>query len=439
MNLRNIIWHGFPRSSTVPNYYATTLLLILHSLGVLLNKQLESASFQLKQKPLIKDFNEYLQPMFQKNNCKFSHGDNVEFQKTLLQLEQTLLEEVKRTTYFRDGNYVTIWLELFQLYKQHQYLRFVILAVPQIELLLRCHYGQANGVEIMAKLNDYYVIIDTIFSDEVPENLLLNGAKASVNKLLNFNRNDGTGTVPEGCFKILYDLFLDSDGCRLRDRVSHGEVDLLALNNSNLSSLLMHVLVVLLRFSGTEDICLDSVQCYESVYHLNCRSRNQLLRVHGEFQGFNEFRAHIRLPEDIDLDERLRRDVKIFMRPKKEYELMTLMEKIGISLQQTIRNYRIMLRERLRMLELHELHSRNRKSLSNLLKALPTIWENIIEIWQSMAATFLLLQDDAVFWLNTGGVGKEEGAVDEILRSITGRYCGKTIKIIVFFLFFSIM
>lgn len=401
MNLRNIIWHGFARSHTIPNYYASTLLFTLHSLGAIL-KEKSVAGFQLQYKPLIRDLNEFLQPML--SNHLWTNCESEEFQTLLKNCQNALLkgqqelcidENSKPSSDFID-DYITIWLKLFQLYKQRRYIRFVVLIIPEIELLLRCYYGQLNGVEIMAKLNEYYVIIDTIFSDQVPDYLLKNITDNSINELLNFHQNDGK-TVSEGCFKILYDLFLDSEGCRLRDRVSHGEFDFLSLDNSKLASILMHLFIVLLKFTFAENICFDCVESYESVYHLNCRTKNQLIAAYKEFYRFKELRLQVKLDADIYFDKRLMRSLKIFSRPKKEFELMTLIEKIGTCLQQTLINYSNTLKERLRMLELRELHSRNRKSLSNLLTALPKIWENLIQIWESIAATFLLLQDDAFF------------------------------------------
>lgn len=396
MNLRNIIWHGFPRSGTIPNYYACTLLLTLHSLGVILHEQ--STEFQLQQKPLITDLSEFLQPMVSEHS--WSELDNEGFQKVLENCKKSLLngrglssvDSSSISTDAGNGDYIAIWLQLIQLYERKDYIRFSILLIPQIELLLRCYYGRVNQIDVMAKVNEYYVIIDTIFAEELPEILSLTG---EMNQLLNFSQKNESILVPEGYFKILYDLFLDSEGCRLRDRISHGELDLKSLQNTKLVTILMHLLVVLLNLPSNDNQCYQSIGNYESKYHLNARTKVKLLKTYEEFFEFKEFHNNIKLIGSVNLNQRfLHASVNIFCRPKKEYELMTLIERIATFLQQALVNYRLSLRQHLRQFELHELHSRKRKTLQNMLNAFPVIWRNLIDIWETTVEVYLLLQED---------------------------------------------
>lgn len=359
INLRNIVWHGFPKPMEIPNYFTNVLLITIHSLGCII----EAKNIKLKERPQITTFNDHIQVI--ENFYKLKPID-FEF---IEQNVQNIINDFK-----------PYWQQLFFYYKSQKYKEFIILILPQIELLLRLHYGQENNFDISAKLDEYYITMDTIFETQV-----LNGDKIHVtsNKLLDFENS-----MFEGCFHMLYDIFISPNGCRLRDKVSHGEVFLDALNNSKLCSLVLHIFLSLLF---PEDCRL--FENYESKLHLNCLTNTKLLKCSDYLLMFTKKHLVCNQQELLLNSFPFKHNkVLIFKRPKKEAELMLLINKIAENVNKTIDNYEESLAKRCNLLAQRELHSKRRKTLEKLQTALPDIFKTLCLIISCINKIYTLLQ-----------------------------------------------
>uniref|UniRef100_A0A0K8V4S3 Transmembrane protein C6orf70 n=1 Tax=Bactrocera latifrons TaxID=174628 RepID=A0A0K8V4S3_BACLA len=175
INLRNIVWHGFPKPEEIPNYYVTILIIIMHSLG----SELKSKHIvQLMERPKASDF---------KILCE----------KVLNQLilpsefvnESKGFEQIKNHVWLHKA-FKQYWYRLFQYYERKQFRNFVILIIPQIELLLRFIYAQANNFDVSAKLDEYYITMDSIFECNITTD-----EANSKNKLINGNIIKAIGTA----------------------------------------------------------------------------------------------------------------------------------------------------------------------------------------------------------------------------------------------------
>uniref|UniRef100_A0A1A9VC25 DUF4209 domain-containing protein n=1 Tax=Glossina austeni TaxID=7395 RepID=A0A1A9VC25_GLOAU len=275
---------------------------------------------------------------------------------------------------------------LFRLYEEKAYVRFFILILPQIELILRLYFGEMNNYDVTAKLDEYYITLDTIFESLVPN------PEKRENKLLDFE------LMPfEGCFKLIYDIFIAPSGCRLRDKISHGEVDLeAACNNSQLCSVLMQLFLNLLLPEQ-----LKTLENYESQLHLNCQTKKEILKSYNEINIFIKI-DFVKLEKPPKFNMFLNYNVLIFRRPKKELVFMSLIKKISQYIWQTVANYRTSLGQRLALLSSYQLHSKRRRTLENILYTLPQIFDDLTEMWESVADIYVLLQNQSTIILSDG-------------------------------------
>ncbi|KAL9883182.1 endoplasmic reticulum membrane-associated RNA degradation protein isoform 1-T1 [Glossina fuscipes fuscipes] len=369
INLRNIVWHGFPRIVDIPNYYADVLLLTIHTLGSVI----KAKNFKITYRQQIVDFGNY-----------FPEFSNF-FEIGIFESERYHDDVLK--TYSELGNdYLIIWSQLFRLYEEKAYVRFFMLILPQIELILRLYYGEMNNYDVTAKLDEYYITLDTIFESLVPD------PEKRENKLLDFEI-----IAFEGCFKLIYDIFIAPSGCRLRDKISHGEVDLeAACNNSQLCSVLMQLFLNLLLPEQ-----LKTLENYESQLHLNCQTKTEILKLYSEINIFVKIDC-VKLEKPSKFNMFLNCNVLIFRRPKKEVVFMSLIKRISQYICQTVANYRTTLGERLALLSNYQLHSKRRKTLENILYSLPQIFDNLTEMWESIADIYVLLQNRPTIILSDG-------------------------------------
>lgn len=351
INIRNIVWHGFPKPTEIPNYYVNVLLITIHSLGCII----QTKQLFIKERSQITTFNDHIEHITQNYEI-----ETVE----LKQIEEKLIK--------LNNDYKYYWLQLLSYYKKNKYKEFIILVLTQIELLLRLHYGRVNNFDISAKLDEYYITMDTIFETEVPN------AEIS-NKLLDFDNS-----VFENCFHLLYDIFLSPHGCRLRDKVSHGEVYLEALNNLQLCSLILNIFIFLL-FPGKYKYFVN----YESIWHLNSKTKRNLNKLYEKLLNFKM--QQFLNKDNFDLSQH---KVLIFKRPKKESEFMLLINKIADNLYKTIENYEESITLRSNLLAQRELHSKRRKTLEKLQNTLPDIFKTLFGMYTTISEIFYLLQQD---------------------------------------------
>ncbi|XP_061399602.1 endoplasmic reticulum membrane-associated RNA degradation protein-like [Musca vetustissima] len=379
INIRNVVWHGFPKPYEIPDYYEKVLLTLIHTIGC----QIYDYKYSIKERPLVKDFFQPLQ--YIDNGIKQKIKDINKFKENIEQIDNEFAKE-----------YSQYWFKLCTYYQDEQYIEFIILILPQIELLLRLHYGYINNVDINAKLDEYYITMDTVFETETISQNNDTDKDCNLNKILDFNLYPQF----EGTFHLIYDIFLSPNGCRLRDKVSHGEVDLSALNNSQLASVVLHIFLCLLK-----PLNYTNLNDYESKLHLNGINKKLIQEYHKKLQMFKidilQNESEITLQEAIITNLSCRR-VSIFQRPHKESELMLLIKMTLENIGGTLDNYREAIAIRSTQLAQRELHSKRRKTLEKLQNSLPQIYSTLSQMFESLNKLFNLLQNDHQVVLNEG-------------------------------------
>ncbi|XP_067637299.1 endoplasmic reticulum membrane-associated RNA degradation protein-like isoform X2 [Eurosta solidaginis] len=367
INLRNIVWHGFPKPQEIPDYYISILLLLMHTLGTDLKKKKMTP---LIERPKIKDFSPLCEKVY--NQLKIPSNWFDEYKYGV---------KIKRHSWLIN-DFKIYWYQIFLHYKTLQYWKVVLLIIPQIELLLRLIYARVNKFDVTAKLNEYYITMDSLFEYDVP-----NVARKCRNNLLDIRIVNGE------LQKCVYDLFIAPNGPRLRDKVSHGEAELEAIDNILLCDILMFLSMGLLDYESP-------FYNYESVFHLNCLTKDALLIGKKQLQKLMEMHV-VETPGDslkLLSDLKSLSKIKIFNRHKKDSEFSLLLLKNSNLVYTTCLNYEHSINTRLELLTQRELHSRRRRTLEKMLKSLPLVCTVLCEILFCLWQIFAQLQfDDAIY------------------------------------------
>lgn len=341
INLRNIVWHGFPLPHEIHPCFVSTLLIASASLSD------KVKHIPLTSRQQVKDFSRFLAKI------KVS---SIDF--ALVESRAKVIKAIESSKW--TGLWTIYWKQIYQHYEQQNYWRCTMLILPQIELVLRKIYGEVNNFDISAKLKEYYITMGSIF-DSTDNNRLLDSF------------------VDRETLHFLYDIFISPFGMRIRDKISHGEVELDCVDRELCSVLLYAGLNLLNR----QEFPLNN---YESKFHLN-NLTHQAITASKTFvvdlttistpKGFGvEFTWN---QEAIISLQKLtiRKPVEIFHRPKRETEIMTNVMRIAQLIVQVCQNYRLSFEERFGMFINHELRSRARKTLEKMVETLGVIAETL--------------------------------------------------------------
>ncbi|GAB0097273.1 Endoplasmic reticulum membrane-associated RNA degradation protein [Sergentomyia squamirostris] len=340
INLRNIVWHGFPTPEECPLYYPCILLLVILSFGkILAEKSLEITPRKLPYNP-VQMINE-----------------NIHMNTSMISLD------FLKSSEFISPRHFFFWEEIFRNFSEENYASGIILFLPQFELILRRIYGHINGVDIDAKIGSYYVILDTFMEEKLPEMDKVN----EIHKLLN-----------SGCLHLIYDIFIAPKGPKIRDKISHGELSLEEFNDKHLlEKLITLVFEILSSISG-----FNQCREYRSQFHPNGQLLRDLMTTR---RALNEIQN---LPEiDFNL-----KDLEIFFRPPDEVEIVGILQKLTRNTVQCSHNYSTSIRERLEMLESKILRSRRRETLQKCLELMPKIQSFLQNLLQLIWKVFTFLQ-----------------------------------------------
>ncbi|CRL04798.1 CLUMA_CG017854, isoform A [Clunio marinus] len=198
LNLRNIVWHGFIDS--IHRCYPAFLFVIIVSYG----KSLKCKKIAPKLR----------------SEINFSIS---------LQSKNIQVEDLLKSPTIMKCNF-NLWKQIVSLQKRKKFKSSIFLLLSQIESVLRFIYGRINQVNVTARLNKYYVIMDSIFYDYVLDDDVTPLVIGKINKsqhtqIKETNRkNQMMETFPLSIIYLGYDLFHAVDGPRIRDRISHAEV-----------------------------------------------------------------------------------------------------------------------------------------------------------------------------------------------------------------------
>ena len=244
LNLRNLAWHGFLN----PNQYSDHLRYFLIALIVLIDSKLELIT--VNERPKYKLTNLRPLELNRVNLEAFRNKLGLNFSEIIL--KSVIIDESRRN----------LWLSA--VLSDDCFVRMIVL-LPEIEHVLRKFYSCANKIEDnscqIAFTNEFYLTMDDLIAS--PELVSSLDPKLVV---------------------LMFDLFNYVDGPRIRDRLSHGEIDSRSID-SYYSDLV--VLVSLALVSSTN--LLDFLS-YEPNFHPIAVLKNEFTQLgDGQIQTNNEY------------------------------------------------------------------------------------------------------------------------------------------------------
>ncbi|XP_076977017.1 endoplasmic reticulum membrane-associated RNA degradation protein isoform X2 [Tamandua tetradactyla] len=209
LNLRNILWHGFASPQEIPPKYCSMMLLMTAGLGQLLKTYLQQTKFTLVHRSFI---------TLRKSE------DLIMFPDVTYEI-LSVLEEVMRKSTFILKIMLPYWEVAIIKFRSHRFTDCAILVLTQLETGLRNVFATVNKcpkrlltAEMLAKeLND-----------------------GKINQLPLF--------LGEPAMEFLWDLLNHQEGPRVRDHLSHGEINFSDFPKETTNQLLAFSLVLLLRF-----------------------------------------------------------------------------------------------------------------------------------------------------------------------------------------------
>nr|XP_058145707.1 endoplasmic reticulum membrane-associated RNA degradation protein isoform X3 [Dasypus novemcinctus] len=226
LNLRNILWHGFASPQEIPPKYCSMMLLLTAGLGQLLRSYLQQTKFTLVHRSFV----------------TLTNLEDLTIFPDVTYDILSVLEEVMKKSTFILKIMLPYWEVAIIKFKSHRFADCAILLLIQLETGLR---------NVFATIN------------KCPKRLL---------------------TAEE----FLWDFLNHQEGPRIRDHLSHGEINLNEFPKETTNQLLAFSLVLLLRFID-EDVLsvfkekaaikslISFAEGYSSCFHPVSQLKKQVL------------------------------------------------------------------------------------------------------------------------------------------------------------------
>ncbi|NXA48041.1 EMARD protein, partial [Nothocercus julius] len=256
LNLRNVLWHGFASPQEIPVKYCAMLLFLTAGLGQLLQTYLLQTKCILIHRPYVTFIS-----LEELNIFPLKH-------ETL-----SLAEELVKLSNFVLKMMLPFWLAALTAFKQGRYADCMILLLPQLEVGLRLLFTAAN------KCPNRLLTAEVSFS-----------IKSMLAKHLNNEEINQLPLVleePTMASEFLWDFLNHQEGPRVRDHLSHGEINLKTFPREVANQILAFAVTLLCRFSD-EDVTafkehvgikplMNCTSCYRSRFHPISRLKKQVL------------------------------------------------------------------------------------------------------------------------------------------------------------------
>ncbi|XP_040285283.1 endoplasmic reticulum membrane-associated RNA degradation protein isoform X2 [Bufo bufo] len=197
LNLRNILWHGFVSPHEIPHKYCSMLLLLTTGLGQLLQSWLSNTGMSLVHRPYFVFKNLQEMAVFPDLN------------EEVLSMAESLIEKSR----FVLSHMVPFWSEAITAFRQGRYADCSICLLPQLETGLRLIFTRVNECPdrmLTAESTSLYTTFDEILAKHLSD--------GSHNLLPN--------DLGESAMEFLWDILNHQEGPRVRDHLSHGEIQL---------------------------------------------------------------------------------------------------------------------------------------------------------------------------------------------------------------------
>ncbi|XP_033090073.1 endoplasmic reticulum membrane-associated RNA degradation protein isoform X6 [Trachypithecus francoisi] len=219
LNLRNVLWHGFASPEEVPPKYCSMMMLLTAGLGQLLKSYLQKTKLTLAHRSFITPTN---------------LEDLIVFPDVTYEV-LSVLEEAMTKSAFILKIMLPYWEVALVKFKSHRFADCAILLLTQLETGLRNVFATLNRCPkrlLTAESTTLYTTFDEILAKH------LNDGK--INQLPLF--------LGEPAMEFLWDFLNHQEGPRIRDHLSHGEINLHEFSKEATNQLLAFSVVLLLRF-----------------------------------------------------------------------------------------------------------------------------------------------------------------------------------------------
>uniref|UniRef100_A0A8D2B7W3 DUF4209 domain-containing protein n=1 Tax=Sciurus vulgaris TaxID=55149 RepID=A0A8D2B7W3_SCIVU len=224
LNLRNILWHGFASPQEIPPKYCSMMLLLTAGLGQLLKSYLEHTEVTLAHRSFVTLKN---------------LEDLIVFPDVTSEV-LWVLEQVMMKSTFILKIMSPYWKFALTKFTSHRFADCTILLLSQLETGLRRVFAAVNQCPdrlLTAESTALYTTFDI---------LAKHMSDGKINQLPLF--------LGEPAMEFLWDFLNHQEGPRLRDRLSHGEINLLEFPREAASQLLVFSTVLILRFAEEEEL-----------------------------------------------------------------------------------------------------------------------------------------------------------------------------------------
>jgi hypothetical protein len=243
LNLRNIFWHGFPSPGEISSNYVCLLLAMAASLGAGL------ASVEVVHRP----------PVSLQREEFIMTGTFPE----LYDSDIGCIERLFADSFFVPASMLPLWMAGLTAFKHQRYHHSLVLLLPALEHGLRRVFACVNHCPhrvLTAESTALYTTFDEILSPTLQD--------LSPNRL-----HHEIGPAKLEC---LLDLLVQPEGPRLRDRISHGEVDFYSLSKPLANHVVSLCALFCVRYSLDDPTltseppiakCLAVERSYEPLFH----------------------------------------------------------------------------------------------------------------------------------------------------------------------------
>ncbi|NWS98596.1 EMARD protein, partial [Mionectes macconnelli] len=275
LNLRNILWHGFASPQEIPAKYCAMLLFLTVGLGQLLQTYLLQTKCILLHRPYV--------IFVSLEELDVFPGKYINLNNETL----SLAEELVKLSSFVLKTMLPFWIAALTAFKQSRYADSVILLLPQLEAGLRLLFTMTNKCPnrlLTAESSAFYTTFD--------EMLVKHLDNEEVNQL------PVVLEEPAMASEFLWDFLNHQEGPRIRDRLSHGEIDLEAFPREVANQILAFAITLLCRFSDENMFSLkehtvmkplmNCASCYQSRFHPISRLKKQVLECMKSIHSWSE-------------------------------------------------------------------------------------------------------------------------------------------------------
>nr|CAB3243550.1 endoplasmic reticulum membrane-associated RNA degradation protein-like [Phallusia mammillata] len=250
LNLRNLLWHGFVAPEEISIGCAKMMFACVYDLYCYLEET--NIYDRIRLRPLV----------------KINTSTNIINKLFPVKLIEEDITQIK--AYFETSLYIAkvmlpYFLHSVSCYENKKLDICVITLLPQLETLLRCQFASCNNMPervMTAQSTEFYTTMDEILAEHLPS--------GKENQLKHF--------FDKQFMVLLTDIFNQPEGLRLRDRLSHGELD-----TDDVTQYVADLIIFVVTYASHRplkfnddglckerfDFCPNSCICYNSSWYSN--------------------------------------------------------------------------------------------------------------------------------------------------------------------------